>query len=194
LFEVIDPLAWHKNSDVIQDTYYVADPWDPQTKHPDQSSAPFEPPGRLLFENVSVGFGFDEDVHSGGFTNVLALDKFTKDSTGIMLPFRLCRSIDSRIFWDARAGGILIDGGFIQARPVLVGSAAQDDEAVAIENRWRVTTRKVLRFSDRTPSSSAPGLLDFGQLLNYLVPAAVTLWLETDFYGSESLNDTRGGP
>jgi hypothetical protein len=195
LFELIDPLAWHKNSDVIAETYYVADPWDPHTKHPDQSSGPFEPPGRLLFENVHVGFGFDEDVHSGGFTNVLTLDKFTKDpQTGITLPFRLCRSVDSRIFWDARAGGILIDGGFIQARPVLVGSTPHDGEAVPIENRWRVTTRKVLRFSDRTPYASAPGLLDFGQLLNYLVPAAVTLWLETDFYGSESLNDTKGGP
>ena len=195
LFGLIDPLAWHKNSDVIQETYYVADPWDPHTKDPDQSSAPFEAPGRLLFENVSVGFGFDEDVHSGGFTNVLTLDKFTKDpQTGITLPFRLCRSIDSRIFWDARAGGILIDGGFIQARPVLVGSVPDGGQPVPIENRWRVTTRKVLRFSDRTPYASAPGLLDFGQLLNYLVPAAVTLWLETDFYGSESLNDTEGGP
>jgi hypothetical protein len=195
LFELIDPLAWHTNSDVIEATYYVADPWDPYTKHPDQSSAPFAPPGRLLFENVSVGFGSNEDVHSGGFTNVLTLDKFTKDPrTGITLPFRLCRSVDSRIFWDARAGGILIDGGFIQARPVLVGSAPDDGEAVPIEDRWRVTTRKVLRFSDRTPYASAPGLRDFGQLLNYLVPAAVTLWLETDFYGSESLNDTKGGP
>jgi hypothetical protein len=195
LFELIDPLAWHKNSDVIQETYYVADPWDPHTKDPDQSPGPFKRPGRLLFENISVGFGFDEDVHSGGFTNVLTLDKFTKDpQTGITLPFRLCRSVDSRIFWDARAGGILIDGGFIQARPVLVGSAPDDGEAVPIKNRWRVTTRKVLRFSDRTPYASAPGLLDFGQLLNYLVPAAVTLWLETDFYGSESLNDTKGGP
>jgi len=198
LFELIDPLAWHQNSDVIQDTYYVTDPWDPQTKDLDQSSRPFDEPGRLLFENVSVGFGFDEDVHSGGFTNVLALDKFTKDPLrGIMLPFRLCRSIDSRIFWDSRAGGILIDGGFIQARPVLVGSTPDgsgpdNGEVVPIENRWRVTTRKVLRFSDRTPYASAPGLLDFGQLLNYLVPAAVTLWLETDFYGSGSLNDTTG--
>ena len=40
LFGLIDPLAWHKNSDVIQETYYVADPWDPHTKDPDQSSAP----------------------------------------------------------------------------------------------------------------------------------------------------------
>ena len=59
--------------------------------------------------------------------------------------------------------------------------------------RWfALFLTRVLRFSDRTPYASAPGLLDFGQLLNYLVPAAVTLWLETDFYGSESLTTQKG--
>jgi hypothetical protein len=193
LSTLIDPLAWPRNSDVIEDTWYVGDPWDPDTKDQDQSSREFAPPGRKLFEDVSVRFGFDE-AHSGGFKNVLTIDKFTKDPRdGITLPFRLCRSVDSRIFWDARAGGILIDGGFIVARPVL-GHVADDGEVVPIENRWRVTTRKVLRFSDRTPYANASGWLDFGQLLNYLVPAAVTLWLETDFYGAESLNRTGGAP
>jgi hypothetical protein len=72
----------------------------------------------------------------------------------------------------------------------LVGGGADNAELVPIENRWRVTTRKVLRFSDRTPYANAAGWLDFGQLLNYLAPAAVTWWLETDFYGAESLHDT----
>ena len=150
-------------------------------------------PAVQLFEEVGVRFGSDE-AHSGGFRNVLTIDKFTKDPRdGITLPFRLCRSVDSRIFWDARAGGILIDGGFIVARPVL-GHAADNGEVGPIENRWRVTTRKVLRFSDRTPYANASGWLDFGQMLNYLVPAAVTLWLETDFYGAEALKNTGGGP
>lgn len=141
-----------------------------------------------MFENVNVRFGLD-DVHSGGFTNVLSIPKFTKHpQRGITLPFKLCRSVDSRIFWDARAGGILIDGGFIVARPVLTGGGAGNAEVVPIEGRWRVTTRKVLRFSDRTPYATAPGWLDFGQMLNYLAPSAVTWWLETDFYGAESLN------
>ena len=47
-----------------------------------------------------------------------------------------------------------------------------------------MTTRKVLQFSDRAPYSNPTGGMDFGQLLNYLVPAAVTWWLETDFYES----------
>lgn len=188
LATLIDPLAWPHNSDVIDSTWYVGDPWDPDTKDEDQSSSGFAAPGRQLCEEVSVRFGFDE-AHSGGFKNVLTIDKFTKDPRdGITLPFRLCRSVDSRIFWDARAGGILIDGGFIVARPVL-GHVADNGEVVPIEDRWRVTTRKVLRFSDRTPYANASGWLDFGQMLNYLVPAAVTLWLETDFYGAESLNN-----
>ena len=61
-------------------------------------------------------------------------------------------------------------------------------------NRWRVTTRKVLRFSDRTPYSKPTGGMDFGQLLNYLAPAAVTWWLETDFYSSEAMGKGRETP
>lgn len=31
LFALIDPLAWSNNSDVIEETWYVADAWDPKT-------------------------------------------------------------------------------------------------------------------------------------------------------------------
>jgi len=48
-----------------------------------------------------------------------------------------------------------------------------------------MTVRKVLKFSDRTPYSSAPGWLDFGQMLNYLAPASITWWLETELYSAE---------
>ena len=61
-------------------------------------------------------------------------------------------------------------------------------------NRWRVTTRKVLQFSDRAPYSNPTGGMDFGQLLNYLAPAAVTWWLETDFYSSEAMGKSRKTP
>ena len=60
--------------------------------------------------------------------------------------------------------------------------------------RWRVTTRKVLQFSDRAPYSNPTGGMDFGQLLNYLAPAAVTWWLETDFYSSEAMGKSRTTP
>jgi hypothetical protein len=55
------------------------------------------------------------------------------------------------------------------------------------ENTWRITSRKVLRFADRTPRVGASGWLDFGQILNYLAPAALTWWVESETY---SMGDT----
>ena len=49
-------------------------------------------------------------------------------------------------------------------------------------NRWRITSRKLLRFSDRTPYSGTNGWTDFGQMLNYLAPAALSWWVETETY------------
>jgi hypothetical protein len=172
LKRVIDPLGWPVCSDVILHTGYLADPFglgSEITERPPLGT-PFEDT-QYLFENVAVRWGFDE-VQTGEFNNVLAIDKFSVDPKRrtITLPFRLYRSIDSSILWDQRAGGILIDGGYIVARPV----GEPDD------GRWRVTSRKVLKFSDRTPYSNAPGWLDFGQMLNYLAPASVTWWLETE--------------
>ena len=42
--------------------------------------------------------------------------------------------------------------------------------------------------------SNPTGGMDFGQLLNYLAPAAVTWWLETDFYSSEAMGKSRKTP
>ena len=83
-------------------------------------------------------------------------------------------SCESRYLWDARAGGILLDQGFIKARPV--GSDGKT---------WRVTIRKVLRFADRTPSSWGDTPLQFGESLNYLAPAALSWWLQSDLYAAE---------
>jgi hypothetical protein len=170
LAKVLDPLAWPKCSDVIRKTYYVDAPDDPYTRsksQPDIGQGFKE--SRYLFENVHITWG-DDDVQSGGFRNVLVIDgyKVCRERQTISLRFRLCRSIDSRMLWDERVGGILIDGGFVVVRPVRK------------DGPYRMTARKVLRFSDRTPYSSAPGFLDFGEMLNVMTPAAVTWWLETD--------------
>jgi hypothetical protein len=183
LTKVIDPLGWPKCSDVIEETRYLDDPFDLSPAEVEQGpdGQGFKGP-RFLFEDVRVNWGFD-DLRTGRFRNVLTVDEFSvnEDLHSITLPFRLCRSIDSRILWDERAGGILIDGGYIKARPVG-------------ENRFRVTTRKVLKFSDRTPYSNAAGWLDFGQMLNYLAPAAVTWWLETELYSAECMQYVEDGP
>jgi hypothetical protein len=171
----IDPLGWPDCSDVIQEKRYVAGAFDLSTVGEDRALGQgYKGEPRLLFEKVGVQWGLD-DVQTGEFQNVLTVDRFAVDEKRgtITLPFKLCRSIDSRILWDSRAGGILIDGGYIVARPV--GA-----------DRWRVTSRKVLKFSDRTPYANS-GWPDFGQMLNYLAPAAVTWWLETELYSADCL-------
>jgi hypothetical protein len=180
LSELIDPLHWPDSSRVIKETKYVNSPFDLSECDGEDTERAFDEP-RLLYEDVRVNWGLD-DLQKGGFKNVLAVDYFhVDDERGITLPFRLCRSINSRMLWDSRPGGILIDGGYLVARPL--GN-----------NRWRVTTRKVLQFSDRAPYSNPTGGMDFGQLLNYLAPAAVTWWLETDFYSSEAMGKSRKTP
>ena len=175
LREMIDPLHWPDNSRVIQDTHWVNGAFDLSERSYETGEPTFSEP-RFLYEDVHVGWGLD-NVQRGGFRNVLAVDYFKANKrTGISLPFRLSRSIDSRVMWDSRPGGILIDGGYLVARPVGEGS-------------WRVTTRKVLQFSDRAPNSTPTGGMDYGQMINYLAPAAVTLWLETDFY--ESMGESK---
>jgi hypothetical protein len=178
----IDPLGWPACSDVIEHTGYLEDPFDMGSEIPDLPvGVAFDEP-RFLFERVGVHWGLD-DVQTGEFRNVLAVDRFSvnEERKTITLPFRLYRSIDSRILWDERAGGILIDGGYILVRPVGDG-------------RSRVTSRKVLKFSDRTPYSNAPGWLDFGEMLNYLAPASVAWWLETELGSADCTRYRKADP
>ena len=181
LRQVLDPLAWPKCSDVICKTFYLDDPCDLATRRPDPPTLGegFDD-SRYMFEHVEVRWG-DDDVQTGEFRNVLVIDGFkpSRERGTISLRFRLCRSIDSRMLWDERAGGILIDGGYIVVRPVKQGGP------------FRMTARKVLRFSDRTPYSGAAGLFDFGQMLNYMTPAAVTWWLETDLCSARCLENAQ---
>jgi hypothetical protein len=179
LARVLDPLGWPRCSDVILDTQYLTDPFDLTTKLEKgtlgRGFKSREP--QFLYEQVGVTWG-DDRVQTGEFQNVLVIDPFKVDADcrTITIRYRLCWSIDSRILWDQRAGGILIDEGYILVRPV-------GDE------RLRMTARKVLKFSDRTPYSNAPGWLDFGQMLNFLAPASVTWWLETELYSSQCMRD-----
>jgi len=184
LKKMLDPLGWDDNSDVIRKTRYVEGPYD-LTSTDDNSEklvgTPFNKP-RFLYEDVAVSWG-DDSVQTGEFRNVLVIGSFriNEQRGTLTLPFRLCRCINSTILWDRRDGGILVDDGYIVVRPV----GKQRD-------LFRLTARKILRFSDRTPYSSAPGLLDFGQMLNYLSPAAVTWWLETDMYSAKRVHKAEG--
>jgi hypothetical protein len=168
-----DPQCWDARSDVVTMTRYVDGPYEPRPLDapPAPGRASIEPGADdplLLEERVQICWGFD-DRGSGTFHNVLHIPQLQVDDArhAIDVSFALARSIDSRILWDARPGGILVDQGYLRARPTADG-------------RWRLTSHKTLLFSDRTPNASAPGWADIGQLANYLAPAALSWWLESE--------------
>jgi hypothetical protein len=169
----MDPQCWMLASDVMTSTYYVDDRFtlEAPKERPVAGTALTEP--RLLAESCAISWG--EDGNSSTFDQVLWIDKFhAHEGEGrISVEFSLCRSIGSRVLWDERAGGLLVDEGFIKARQLTDG-------------HWRVTSRKVLNFSDRTPNTAPLGGMDFGEMLNYLAPAAMTWWVESEMYSTSA--------
>jgi hypothetical protein len=171
LLAATDPANWHDGSDVITTSYYVDDPvrltrGGPQ--HGEDGSI-----SGLIYEVAAVSWGRDR-AQQGVFRNVLNVSRTLERVPGtrrqaIDIRFSLCRSISSSVLWDDRAGGITMNEGFMRVVPL--GG-----------DRWRVTSRKLLRFSDRTPYSGSTGWADFGQMLNYLAPAALSWWVETETY------------
>lgn len=190
LRRVTDPLAWACSSDVVQSCRYVADPF------PD-SGAAAAPQGelgmgfdgaRLLEEQASLSWGEGNDQHAS-FHNILRVQHSVVDQpqreypVGVDIRFSLSRSVESAVLWDRQPGGLLANQGYLKVRP--------------LGNRsWRVTSQKNIRFSDRTPSSRARGWSDFGQLLNYLAPTALSWWVETETYslGDLPADDQRSTP
>jgi len=171
LARAVDPQCWDCSSDVITGSRYVRGCYDRRSLTPPEPGRNMdEGEIRFLSEDVTVSWGLDE-TQAGDFHNILRIDRFTvddtKDAEKIDLDFSLARSIDSKILWDERPGGILVDQGFIKVRRMQA-------------DRWRVTNRKILLFSDRSPNVGGPGALDFGQMLNYLAPAAMSWWLESE--------------
>lgn len=167
LEKAADPGSWADSSDVITKSKYVRGPYE--LEPPD--GLPPVGNSRMLEEQVNVYWGVDESS-VGAFHNVLRIETHeVRPVKSIDVEYSLARSIDSRILWDARPGGLLVDQGFIKVRPL-------------VKERWRVTSRKTVLFSDRTPNSTGPGWFDFGQMLNYLAPAALTWWLESELYSA----------
>ncbi|HEU5483424.1 MAG TPA: hypothetical protein VFU98_00845 [Microlunatus sp.] len=171
LLAATDPANWHDGSDVIETSYYVDDPvaltpGGPQYGEDGSITG-------LIYEVAAVSWGRDRG-QQGVFRNVLNVSRKLERVPGtrrraIDIRFSLCRSISSSVLWDDRAGGITMNEGFMRVVPL--GG-----------DRWRVTSRKLLRFSDRTPYSGTTGWADFGQMLNYLAPAALSWWVETETY------------
>jgi hypothetical protein len=171
LGRMIDPRSWPLSSDVIQTTRYVGDAFalDPLPVEQLPPIGKGWDGSRLLEETAAISWRRDAG-RQAWFHNVLRIDRFSVDHGPgtIDLEFSLSRSIGSRVLWDERAGGILLDEGYLKARPL--GG-----------NCWRVTGRKTLKFGDRTPHTG-PVWSGLGQLLNLIAPASIIRWLETDMY------------
>jgi hypothetical protein len=165
----MDPQCWHYCSDAFIDTGYVAGSHDLTRVKATVGSYVSE--SRLLEEDVTIAWASDS-TRVASFHNILNVQiSADEHRQSIDIVFDLNRAISSRILWDERAGGILVDAGYIKARLLRDGV-------------WRITTRKTIRFSDRTPYSGGAGLNDFGQILNYLAPAMLSWWVESEMYSA----------
>jgi hypothetical protein len=172
----VDPRRWPVGNDVVTKTTLVADPFARSALSRDESppeGAGWRDQARFVEETAQIFWGGDP-TRQATFENVLYVRPFAvqPDAGRIDLSFSLSRSVRSRVLWDERPGGIVLDSGYIKVRPL-------------VDNRWRVTRRKVVKFSDRTPYTDGRGWLDFGQMLNYLAPAALAYWLENDIASLE---------
>jgi hypothetical protein len=171
LLAATQPDRWHEGSDVIETSHYVANPYS--RKSVTVEIAEDHSIDGLLYEVATMAWGQDP-AQQATFRNVLNVQRTVDPDPrpqrpAIDLQFSLCRSISSDVLWDTRNGGITLNEGFLKV--------------VALGNDcWRVTSRKLLRFSDRTPYSGANGWTDFGQMLNYLAPAALSWWVDTETY------------
>jgi hypothetical protein len=173
----LDPQSWQDFSDAFHEVYYVGNDstFEKAATLPRRAGIWDQAKHVLLREHVRVPSGLSPTVIAE-FDNVLSLDFDWRNDVadphcGANLKYRLYRSIESRYLWDAQAGGILIDEGYIKVRLI-----ARD--------AWRLTVRKILRFADRTPLSWGDTPLQFGQSLNYLAPAALSWWLQSDVYSA----------
>jgi hypothetical protein len=191
--KALDPQNWQAFSDAFHEVDYVEDAprgFKKLTQSPKAGEWCKKPErGRqednrlLLREVVEVPSGLNPTVIAR-FENILriVLHEGPVDEGGgnARLTYSLHRCLNSRYLWDERPGGILLDQGFIKVSPL------------GNRKTWRVSIRKILRFADRTPASWADTPLQFGQSLNYLTPAALSWWLQSDMYNAERyVRDTR---
>jgi hypothetical protein len=175
--KALDPQNWPEFSDAFRKVQYVRDAQTgfTLTESPRLGAWRTTDHRRLLREVVAIPSGLSPTVVAR-FENILYITfRESPDDDhagGATLTYNLYRSVNSRYLWDERPGGILLDQGYIKVRPL----GASDNKT------WRVTIRKVVRFADRTPASWGDTPLQFGQSLNYLAPAALNWWLQSQMY------------
>ena len=170
----LDPQCWMLCSDAFESSGYldVTDRRTPRPRRDHRLGKTYsEPKERLIEEKVRIAWGTSAQ-ELGSFHNLLNARFRVRDDrypATVSLDFDLHRCVSSRVLWDVRPGGILVDQGYARARQVADGL-------------FRVTVRKTLRFSDRSAYGGGAGWQDLGQLLNLLAPAAMSWWLESEMY------------
>ena len=165
----VDPQNWALHSDIVTRSDYIRDPFDTQPIQNTDLAAEATELGRprFLYERARIAWGKHAD-QTATFDQVLNVTT-TDGPDSVDVTYSLCRSIKSSVLWDRRAGGMLVNQGFITINP-------------AGNNSWRVTMRKEVQFSDRPYPGSGQGPSDLGQVLNFLTPAMLTWWLEGAAY------------
>jgi hypothetical protein len=184
--KALDPQNWQAFSDAFHEVDYVEDAprgFKKLTQSPKAGEwckkldrGGQEDNRLLLREVVEVPSGLNPTVIAR-FENILRIvlheGPIDRGGGNARLTYSLHRCLNSRYLWDERPGGILLDQGYIKVSPL------------GNRKTWRVSVRKILRFADRTPASWADTPLQFGQSLNYLTPAALSWWLQSDMYNAE---------
>lgn len=190
LRRAMEPANWKNAHSIVSDAYFVDDPFTLNKVQTVEFGS--GEPG-LVREEAQISWS-GRPAETAQFRNVLnvvssirsasATDPSdTLNGPSAQVRYNLCRSIDSTVLWDRRDGGLLVDQGFIKVRPI--GGTSSDqagDQLDESTQKWQVTMRKEVQFSDRTPYVNSAGWADFGQLANYLAPSTLTWWLECDTY------------
>jgi len=171
LAHIFDPRSWgicfdHFETHRVEER--VGGNFPPHTSDVDPIGGPWTG-SQLFFERVTI----EEDGHTNVFDNILQVTSFTVTPTRARLDFDLRES--RRLIIPAlgldNPECVTIDKGHMEA-VLLPGPAASPP-------RSQVEMVKTAQFVDLTlQGSNNPLGLDPGEILNYLAPASLCLWLE----------------
>jgi hypothetical protein len=181
---VLDPRSWPHCGDIFDKTDLVQ--WDPVPKKwvPYAGSMTATPIGspwttaKSAFGAPEVGMQEDVTVgatDSGGFvaafSNVLNIDFAVSLGNpnplddAIRVDYSLNDPLSSVVFGQSVSGGLRNDEGYVLAT-----------REPTAPNDWSVIkVVKTVQFDDLTPTG---GTVDYGELLNYMAPGILCLWLE----------------
>ena len=169
LARIIDPRSWNcfehffteRYEEVGVGAYAVPKP------DPDPIGQPWTPltAPHFIHEIVTVTDGTDDNI----FENVLRITNFSVSPTVARLDFELRESLTMTLPSLAltRNGGLIVDSGYLEAKQVTGPPSPVT----------HVTMQKNLQFVPLPVGSTSPEL-DSSEILNYLAPAAMCMWVE----------------